>query len=134
LTACSFFTNTEKKVTNQKITGFSSSSDDKATRSNQKLDSLEDMKKFVKNYAEYKMLSANAARHIATLVELNKLVDSRNLLGDDGIAVLELGILNGLGASNALKRVKEAIGKGGSARTDIDKVVQTASILEYSIY
>jgi hypothetical protein len=80
------------------------------------------MKHFVKHYAEYKAVAANAARHIATLVELNRAVDQRGLLGDGGLGLLEQDLAMGAAsASAAFKRVRDAVVRGGAAATPLEK-------------
>ncbi|OLY78964.1 Vacuolar protein sorting-associated protein 45 [Smittium mucronatum] len=50
------------------------------SKSNQKLDTIDDMKKFVENYPEYRKLSGNVSKHVTLVSELSRLVSDRNLL------------------------------------------------------
>ncbi|OMJ25127.1 Vacuolar protein sorting-associated protein 45 [Smittium culicis] len=51
-----------------------------ASKSNQKLDSIDDMKKFVENYPEFRKLSGNVSKHVTLVSELSRVVNERSLL------------------------------------------------------
>lgn len=50
------------------------------TKTNQKLDSIEDMQRFVENFPEFKQLGGNVSKHVAVMGELSRVVDSKNLM------------------------------------------------------
>lgn len=45
-----------------------------------KLDTIEDMQRFVDNYPEFKQMSGTVSKHVAIVGELSKIVNQRNLL------------------------------------------------------
>jgi len=50
------------------------------TKTNQNIQSIADMKKFVETYPEFKKLSGNVSKHVALVSEISRVVESRNLL------------------------------------------------------
>ena len=50
------------------------------TRSQQKVDSIEDMKAFVENYPQFKKMSGTVSKHVSVVGELSRIVSSKNLL------------------------------------------------------
>jgi vacuolar protein sorting-associated protein 45 len=50
------------------------------SRSNQKLDTLSDMKAFVENYPQFKKMSGTVTKHVTVVGELSKMVSNHNLL------------------------------------------------------
>jgi hypothetical protein len=50
------------------------------TKSNQNIESMEDIKRFVENYPEFKKLSGNVNKHVTLMGELSRMVDRNNLL------------------------------------------------------
>lgn len=48
--------------------------------SGQKLDSIEDMKRFVEDYPEFRRLSGNVTKHVTLVTELSRRVGADNLL------------------------------------------------------
>ncbi|CAG0919451.1 unnamed protein product [Notodromas monacha] len=50
------------------------------SRSNQKLDTLSDMKAFVENYPQFKKMSGTVTKHVTVVGELSKIVSSHHLL------------------------------------------------------
>jgi len=49
-------------------------------KSNEQINSLEDIKKFVEQYPEFKKLAGNVSKHVAVLQELSRLVGKHHLL------------------------------------------------------
>ncbi|GBG64155.1 hypothetical protein CBR_g40854 [Chara braunii] len=49
-------------------------------KSNQNLQSIEDMARFVENYPEYRKLSGNVSKHVTLMSELSQIVDERQLM------------------------------------------------------
>jgi vacuolar protein sorting-associated protein 45 len=52
----------------------------KAHNNNSKMDSIEDMQRFVDNYPEFRQLSGNVSKHVSIMTELSRLVEVRALL------------------------------------------------------
>lgn len=50
------------------------------TKSNQNINSIADMKRFVENYPEFKKLSSNVSKHVTLLDELSRAIDRRSLM------------------------------------------------------
>lgn len=50
------------------------------TKSTAKIESIEDMQKFVDNYPEFRKLSGNVSKHVAVVHELHRLVETNGLL------------------------------------------------------
>lgn len=51
-----------------------------STKSKQKLETVEEMKKFIEDYPEFKKLGSNVSKHVALVGELSRLVEERKLL------------------------------------------------------
>lgn len=93
----------------------------KKSKQGQKLQTLEEMKQFIKNYAQHKAVSSNAGRHVATVLQLKHLCEQHSLLGEDGIACLEADMVAKSASPAAIfKRVQHSL----SVRhvRDLDKV------------
>lgn len=52
----------------------------KQTKDNSKMDSIEDMQRFVDNYPEFRQMSGNVSKHVSVMTELSRLVELRGLL------------------------------------------------------
>merc|ERR1711991_1000609 len=52
---------------------------------------LEDMKKFVEDYPEFRKLSGNVSKHVAVMSELSKLCEKRRLMD---VSMVEQSIAN----------------------------------------
>lgn len=76
------------------------------TRSQQKVDSIEDMKAFVENYPQFKKMSGTVSKHVTVVGELSRLVKSRNLLV---ISECEQDVVCQNDHSNALQRIRSII-------------------------
>eukprot|EP01113_Clastostelium_recurvatum_P047604 TRINITY_DN851_c0_g1_i2.p1 TRINITY_DN851_c0_g1~~TRINITY_DN851_c0_g1_i2.p1 ORF type:complete len:556 (+),score=164.20 TRINITY_DN851_c0_g1_i2:96-1763(+) len=50
------------------------------SKSNQNIQSIDDMKQFVENYPEFRKMSGNVSKHVAVMSELSRLVDRYRLL------------------------------------------------------
>ena len=74
--------------------------------SGQKLDSIEDMKRFVEEFPEFRRLSSNVTKHVTLVTELSRRVGTDNLLD---VSELEQSLLecirrgfgDGLGGGHA---------------------------------
>eukprot|EP01098_Paradermamoeba_levis_P008379 TRINITY_DN3480_c0_g2_i1.p1 TRINITY_DN3480_c0_g2~~TRINITY_DN3480_c0_g2_i1.p1 ORF type:complete len:571 (-),score=168.83 TRINITY_DN3480_c0_g2_i1:184-1896(-) len=75
-------------------------------KSNQSLQSIEDMKKFIQNYPEFRKLSGNVSKHVALVGELSRLVNGRNLLD---VSELQQTLACTHDHSGAVKQVREMI-------------------------
>ncbi|ELR14005.1 vacuolar protein sortingassociated protein 45, putative [Acanthamoeba castellanii str. Neff] len=73
------------------------------TKSNQNIQSIADMKRFVEEYPEFRKLSGNVSKHVAVMSELSRLVDHRNLLN---VSETEQELACRQDHSGAVKRVK----------------------------
>ncbi|XP_024529786.1 vacuolar protein sorting-associated protein 45 homolog [Selaginella moellendorffii] len=49
-------------------------------KSNQNIQSLEDMARFVENYPEFRKMQGNVSKHVALMTEMSRLVDERKLM------------------------------------------------------
>ncbi|GAA0153376.1 membrane trafficking regulatory protein [Lithospermum erythrorhizon] len=49
-------------------------------KSNQKIQTIEDMAKFVENYPEYKKMHGNVSKHVTLVTEMSKIVEERKLM------------------------------------------------------
>lgn len=49
-------------------------------KSNQKIQTIEDMAKFVENYPEYKKMHGNVSKHVTLVTEMSKIVEGRKLM------------------------------------------------------
>merc|ERR1719378_909751 len=52
----------------------------KSAKSNQKLDSIADMKAFVENYPQFRKMSGTVSKHVTVVSELSRLVSEHCLL------------------------------------------------------
>ncbi|KAM2604626.1 hypothetical protein TB2_033513 [Malus domestica] len=50
------------------------------SKSNQNIQTIEDMAKFVDNYPEYRKMHGNVSKHVALVTEMSKLVEERKLM------------------------------------------------------
>ncbi|KAK6939992.1 Sec1-like protein [Dillenia turbinata] len=50
------------------------------TKSNQNIQTIEDMAKFVDNYPEYRKMHGNVSKHVALITEMSKIVEERKLM------------------------------------------------------
>lgn len=50
------------------------------SKSNQKIQSIADMQRFVENYPEFRAKSGNVSKHVTLMGELSRLIDERHLM------------------------------------------------------
>jgi len=50
------------------------------TKTTTKLDSIEDMQRFVENYPQFRQMSGNVSKHVAVMTEVSRTVDRRDLM------------------------------------------------------
>lgn len=85
------------------------------TKSNQKLESIADMQRFVENYPEFKQMSGNVSKHVAIMTELSHQVDARDLME---IATLEQELACQQDHSSALEKVLKVLEEHKTAFED----------------
>jgi len=73
------------------------------TKSNQNIETIDDIKRFVENYPEFRKLSGNVTKHVTLMGELSRIVDTRALLDT---SELEQEMANISSHSDHLRRVK----------------------------
>jgi len=87
------------------------------TKSNQNIQSLDQIKEFINKYPEFKKLSGNVSKHVSLISDLSKIVASRKLM-DVSETEQELACNNS--HSSAFEKVMEAI--QNPSVSDKDKV------------
>eukprot|EP01117_Protostelium_nocturnum_P009005 TRINITY_DN3231_c0_g1_i8.p1 TRINITY_DN3231_c0_g1~~TRINITY_DN3231_c0_g1_i8.p1 ORF type:complete len:292 (-),score=35.91 TRINITY_DN3231_c0_g1_i8:413-1288(-) len=85
------------------------------TANNQKIESMDDIKRFVEQYSDYKRLGGHVTRHVTLMSELSRLVSKKQLLE---VSEIEQNIANSSDHSNQLQWVKNAISLGASGPPD----------------
>ena len=90
------------------------------TRSQQKVDSIEDMKAFVENYPQFKKMSGTVSKHVTVVGELSKLVKSKNLLS---ISECEQEVACQTDHSTALQRIRSLIKQQKTSNIDILRLI-----------
>jgi vacuolar protein sorting-associated protein 45 len=75
-------------------------------QSSHKLESIEDMKRFVEDYPEFRRLSGNVTKHVTLVTELSRRVGEENLLD---ISELEQSLACNENHSNDLKNLQRLI-------------------------
>lgn len=76
------------------------------TKSNQNIESIADMKRFVEDYPEFRKLSGNVSKHVALVSELSRLISLQQLLE---VSQLEQSLACNDSHNNDLKLVQEMI-------------------------
>lgn len=51
-----------------------------ASKSNQNIQSIADMQRFIENYPEFRAKSGNVSKHVTLMGEMGRLIDERHLL------------------------------------------------------
>ena len=51
-----------------------------ASKSNQNIQSIADMQRFIENYPEFRAKSGNVSKHVTIMGELGRLIDERHLM------------------------------------------------------
>ena len=95
------------------------------TRSQQKVDSIEDMKAFVENYPQFKKMSGTVSKHVSVVGELSRIVANKNLLE---ISECEQDIACQNDHSNALQRVRALLKHQKTSRVDALRLVALYSL------
>eukprot|EP01087_Luapelamoeba_hula_P003470 TRINITY_DN13278_c0_g1_i1.p1 TRINITY_DN13278_c0_g1~~TRINITY_DN13278_c0_g1_i1.p1 ORF type:complete len:564 (+),score=111.57 TRINITY_DN13278_c0_g1_i1:78-1769(+) len=90
------------------------------TKSNQNIQSIADMKRFVEEYPEFRKMSGNVSKHVAVMSELSRLVDVRNLLD---ISELEQELACKQDRSAALKKIRKIMERREIAKEDVLRLV-----------
>lgn len=86
-------------------------------KSNQNIQSLEDMVKFVENYPEYRKQHGNVSKHVTMMTELSRIVDERQLMA---ISQIEQELACNANQAAAFEAVLNLLNNEKSA--DIDRV------------
>jgi vacuolar protein sorting-associated protein 45 len=102
----------------------------KKNKNHQNIDSIEDIKKFVENYPEFKKLSGNVTKHVTLLGELSKLVDQRSLMD---LSEIEQELANNHDHSLHVKMVKDALKDNRFTKEDKVRLVLLYTI-RYETY
>jgi len=95
------------------------------TRSQQKVESIEDMKAFVENYPQFKKMSGTVAKHVTVVGELSKIVASNNLLE---ISECEQDISCQNDHSNAVQRIRALLRQQSTTSVDALRLVALYSL------
>jgi len=76
------------------------------SKSQQQVQSLDDMKRFVENYPQFKKMSGTVSKHVTLVSELSRVQAERNLLE---VSELEQDIVCGNNQSDVLQRIKDLV-------------------------
>merc|ERR1711959_533712 len=87
------------------------------TKNTAKIESIEEMQRFVDEYPEFRKLSGNVSKHVAMVHELSRLVEEGRLLE---VSQLEQDLACSEGRSEHLKQVCENLQNRGVA--DMEKL------------
>jgi len=90
------------------------------SKSNQSITSIEDMKKFVENYPEFRKLQGSVTKHVTLMSELSRVVDSKCLLD---VSEVEQELANRQDHAAHLKSVKNLFQNAKIQSNDLLKVV-----------
>jgi len=90
------------------------------TQSNQNIETVEDIKKFIENYPEFRKLSGNVSKHVSLMGELSRVVDNRALLD---VSEVEQDLANRENHSEHLRKVKAALDDPRIAQSDKLRIV-----------
>jgi len=86
-------------------------------KSNQNIQSLEDMVKFVENYPEYRKQHGNVSKHVTMMTELSRIVDERQLMA---ISQIEQELACNAGQAVAFEAVLNQL--NNEKTSDIDRL------------
>ncbi|XP_028411218.1 vacuolar protein sorting-associated protein 45-like [Dendronephthya gigantea] len=92
----------------------------KTVKSNQKLDSIADMKAFVENYPQFRKMSGTVTKHVTVISELSRLVNEHCLLD---VSELEQDLTVQSDHNTALQRVRHLIEKSRVRDIDLMRTV-----------
>jgi len=90
------------------------------TKSNQSIQSIEDIKRFVEDYPLFKKLSGNVTKHVTLMGELSRFVDERQLLK---LSEVEQELANNHSHDAHLKAIKTLFTEPKIRKEDILKIV-----------
>jgi len=76
------------------------------SKSQQQVQSLDDMKRFVENYPQFKKMSGTVSKHVTLVSELSRVQAEQNLLE---ISELEQDIVCGNNQSDVMQRIKDLV-------------------------
>ena len=95
------------------------------TKNNSKIESIEDMQKFIDQYPEFKRLSGNVSKHVTIVHELSRLVSVGNLIT---VSALEQEIACEEGRLEQLRRVLIALSDPGTHQLEKLRLVLIYSV------
>nr|CAB3267643.1 vacuolar protein sorting-associated protein 45-like [Phallusia mammillata] len=95
------------------------------TRSQQKVESIDDMKAFVENYPQFKKMSGTVAKHVTVVGELSKIVGANNLLE---ISECEQDIACQSDHSSAIQKVRALLRQPSTSSVDALRLVALYSL------
>ena len=69
-----------------------------ASKSNQKIQTIADMQRFVENYPEFRAKSGNVSKHVTLMGEMSRLIDERHLMKVSQVEQARLAFARALSA------------------------------------
>jgi len=90
------------------------------TKSNQNIETIEDIKRFVESYPEFRKLSGNVTKHVTLMGELSRIVETRALLDT---SELEQDLANQSNHSEHVKKVRAYLDDPRFSKTDKLRIV-----------
>ena len=91
------------------------------SKSNQNIQSIEDMQKFVESYPEFRSKQGNVSKHVSLMSELSRLIDHRQLMA---VSELEQEVAcSSSGPAVQFDEAMDLLGKPGVSETDKVKLV-----------
>jgi len=92
----------------------------KKHKENQNIESLDDIKRFIDNFPEFKKLSGNVTKHVSLMDELSRLVNVRSLME---VSEVEQEIANSDDHGNHLRMIKLLFDNPKISKLDLLRVV-----------
>eukprot|EP00794_Sanderia_malayensis_P009881 gene9882-10891_t len=92
----------------------------KSAKSNQKLDSIADMKAFVENYPQFRKMSGTVSKHVTVVSELSRIVSEHCLLE---LSELEQDIASRSDHATHLQQVRRLIANEKLTKLDLTRIV-----------
>mmetsp|Transcript_26975 Transcript_26975/g.43432 ORF Transcript_26975/g.43432 Transcript_26975/m.43432 type:complete len:370 (-) Transcript_26975:4580-5689(-) len=92
----------------------------KLQHSNKKINSIEDMQRFVESYPQFKQFATNVSKHVAVVSELARLVDTHRLLD---ISQLEQELSCTSDHASQVEEVKEKVRSSNTSQVDAVRLV-----------
>ncbi|XP_074639862.1 vacuolar protein sorting-associated protein 45-like [Acropora palmata] len=89
-------------------------------KSNQRLESISDMKAFVENYPQFKKMSGTVSKHVTIVSELSRLVSARSLLD---VSEVEQDLTSQSDHSSALQNIRRQMANENVSELDLLRMV-----------